>query len=82
MSTRELIRRFGRYARKRNIMDFKVKAYESKGSHRRVYLNGRSTTVPWTRNLTTGTLRRILKQLDIDDFLETEVVRSRKKGPR
>ena len=67
MSTREFIRKLKRWARERNI-SFEEKKRESKGSHRRLYIGNRNTTVPWTDNLTTGAVRGILKQLEIDDF--------------
>lgn len=66
MTTGELLRKLRRGARKRGLY-FAVKKHESKGSHRRVYLGDRNTTVPWTKNLTAGVLRAILKQLRIDD---------------
>ena len=65
MSTREFIRQLRRYARQHDML-IAVKRYESKGSHRRVYLGARNTTVPWTRDMTTGTVRAILKQLGVD----------------
>lgn len=68
MSTREFIRRLKRWARKRDIA-FEEKKRESKGSHRRIYVGNRNTTVPWTDDLTTGVVRNILKQLEIDDFV-------------
>ena len=68
MSTREFLRKLRNWARKRNI-EFRENRRESKGSHRRIYVGKRNTTVPWTDNLTTGVVRNILKQLEIDDFL-------------
>ena len=67
MSTRELITKLRRWARRRNVA-FDVKVNESKGSHRRLYLGDRNTTVPWKTDLTTGVVRGILKQLDVDDL--------------
>ena len=67
MSTQELIRKLRRWARKRGIA-FEEKKRESKGSHRRIYVGNRSTTVPWTDDLTKGALRGILKKLEIDEF--------------
>ena len=68
MNTREFIRKLRRWARKRNI-DFDVRDNESKGSHRTIYLGDRRQTVPWTTNdLTTGTIRGILRRLGVDDF--------------
>ena len=66
MNTRTFIQKLRRYARGRNL-DFSVKKYESKGSHRRVYLGDRSTTVPWTSNLKPGLVHAVLKQLGIKD---------------
>ena len=67
MSIGELVRQLKRRAHKEGIR-FEVKKYESKGSHRTVYFGDRRTTVPWTSDLATGMLHRILKQLGIDDF--------------
>ncbi len=67
MNTQDFIRKLRRYARKRDI-HFEVKKHESKGSHRRVYIGKRRTTVPWTEDLTKGIVHTILKQLGIDDF--------------
>ena len=67
MSTREFLRRLRRWAREHDVA-YEEKKRESKGSHRRVYVGNRNTTVPWTNNLTTGAVRGILKQLEIDDF--------------
>ena len=62
MSTREFIRKIKRWARQRDIV-FIVKKHESKRSHRRIYLGDRSTTVPWTNDLTTGAVHELIKQL-------------------
>lgn len=70
MNTRTFIQRLRRYARERDI-DFSVKKHESKGSHRRVYLGNRCTTVPWTSNLKPGLVHAVLKQLDIRDSFPT-----------
>ena len=67
MSTREFIRKLRRWARQRGIR-FKVKKYESKGSHRRLYVGAKNTTIPCTNDLKTGVVHGILKQLEIDDF--------------
>lgn len=67
MSTPEFVRKLKRWARKRGV-PCEVKRHESKGSHRRIYLGDRNTTIPWTRSLTTGAVRGILKQLGVDDF--------------
>ena len=70
MNTRTFIQRLRRYARERDI-DFSVKKHESKGSHRRVYLGNRCTTVPWTSNLKPGLVHAVLKQLGIKDSFPT-----------
>lgn len=67
LSTSELFRKLKRWAREHDL-SWEVKRHESKGSHRRVYLGDRSTTVPWTKSLTTGVVHGVLKQLGIDDF--------------
>ena len=66
MNTRTFIQKLRRYAREQDI-DFSVKRYESKGSHRRVYLGDRKTMVPWTSNLKPGLVNAVLKQLGIKD---------------
>jgi mRNA interferase HicA len=66
MNTPEFVRKLRRWARKRGIY-FDVKTHESKGSHRTLHLGTRKTTVPWTtKDLTTGTVRAVLKQLGVD----------------
>lgn len=72
-STQELVRQLRRHAKKLELDPPNVKAHESKGSHRRIYFNGKNTTVPWTSNLTKGTRRAILKQLgvDVNDFIKS-----------
>ena len=67
MSIQEFVRRVKRKARERGL-DVQVRKHESKGSHRRLYVGGRNATVPWTRDLKKGTVRGILKQLDIDEL--------------
>ena len=70
MNTPEFVRKLRRWARKRSIY-FDVKNHESKGSHRTIYLGAQRTTVPWTtKDLTTGTVRGVLKQLDVDASFE------------
>lgn len=66
MSTSEFIRKLKRWARKHDV-SVEVKKHESKGSHRRVYLGDRNTTVPWKDDLTVGAIHAILKQLGVDD---------------
>ncbi len=66
MSTSELIRKLKRWARKHDV-SVRVKKHESRGSHRRVYVGDRNTTVPWKDDLTVGVVHAILKQLGIDD---------------
>ena len=66
MKTPELIRKLKKYARKRNL-ELTVRKHESKGSHRRIYLGDRSTTIPWATNLKTGTIHAVLKQLNVDE---------------
>ena len=70
MNTRTFIQKLRRYAREQDI-DFSVKRHESKGSHRRVYLGVRKTTVPWTSNLKPGLVNAVLKQLGIKDSFPT-----------
>ena len=67
LSTAEFFRKLKRWAREHDV-SWEVKKHESKGSHRRVYLGDRNTTVPWTKSLTTGVVHGVLKQLGIDDF--------------
>lgn len=57
MNTRTFIQKLRRHAREHNT-GFAVKKHESKGSHRRIYLGNRSTTVPWTSNLKPGLVPR------------------------
>lgn len=66
MKTKEFIRILRKYARRRNVA-FEVRRHESKGSHRRIYLGDRNTTIPWTTNLKTGLIHAVLKQLRVDD---------------
>ena len=70
MNTRTFIQKLRRYARERGIA-FSVKKHESKGSHRRLYLGNRSTTVPWASNLKPGLVHAVLKQLGIKDSFPT-----------
>ena len=65
MSTSALIQKITRWGRK-NGVSVRVKKHESKGSHRRVYVGDRNTTVPWKDDLTVGVVHAILKQLGID----------------
>jgi len=69
LSTAEFLRRLKRWAREHDVR-WEVKRHESKGSHRRVYLGDRNTTVPWARNLTTAVVRAVLKQLGVDGELK------------
>ena len=64
MNTRAFIRKLRRYAR-RHDKNFDIKNYESKGSHRRVCVGDRNTSIPWNRNLKIGLIRAVLKQLHI-----------------
>lgn len=70
MNTRTFIQKLKRYAREHDIA-FSVKKHESKGSHRRIYLGARKTTVPWTGNLKRGLVHAVLKQLGIKDSFPT-----------
>ena len=70
MNTRTFIQKLRRYAREHNT-GFAVKEHESKGSHRRIYLGNRSTTVPWTSNLKPGLVHAVLKQLGVKDSFPT-----------
>lgn len=65
MSSREFVRKLKRHARKCNL-DFEIKKHESKGSHRRIYVGGRKTTIPWRNELRTGLVRAVLKQLNMN----------------
>lgn len=67
LSTSEFFRKLKRWAHKHDV-PWEVRRHESKGSHRRVYLGDRNTTVPWTKSLTTGVVHGVLRQLGIDDF--------------
>lgn len=70
MNTKQFVHKLKRWARGRGI-DFDIRKHEGKGSHRTIYIGNRKTTVPWTTNdLTTGTVRGVLKQLEVDDFFE------------
>ena len=69
MNTNQLVQKLRRWARARDV-EFVVSKHEGKGSHRTIYLGSHKTTIPWTTNdLTTGTLRGVLKQLEVDDLL-------------
>ena len=66
MNGRELIRRLRRLARKNNV-DFSVDPVRGKGSHRRVTYNGRKSTIPYhNRDIPTGTIAAICRQLGVD----------------
>lgn len=68
MNTRQFIQKLRRWAHQHRVT-FKVNKHEGKGAHRTIYLGSRKTTVPWTTNdLTTGVVRGVLKQLEVDDF--------------
>ena len=64
-STRQLVKELKIYARNKN-KSFREKKHESKGSHRRIYLGDRRTTIPWGKDLKKGVVKEILKQLQID----------------
>lgn len=65
MNTREFIKRLRRYAKDNNL-EFDEKCYESKGSHRSVQVGNSRTTVPFKKDLSIGTRREILKQLNMN----------------
>lgn len=65
MKTSELLRRLRAYARA-NDLSFELVRNRGKGGHQMVHLGGRKTTVPSpNKELKTGTLNAILKQLGI-----------------
>ena len=69
MSTSAFIRKLKRWGRKHDVA-VRVKKHESKGSHRRVYVGDKNTTVPWKDDLTVGVMHAILKQLGIADSFD------------
>ncbi|WP_423919525.1 type II toxin-antitoxin system HicA family toxin [Candidatus Poriferisodalis sp.] len=64
MTDREFLRRLRRYARQRGLPIEYVPA-SGKGSHAGIWLGGRRTFVP-RGELRLGTLRSMLRDLDID----------------
>lgn len=64
MTDREFLRRLRRYARKRGV-SVVVQPDRGKGSHARVWLGDRATTLS-RGELQPGKLRAMLRQLDID----------------
>ena len=68
-STRQLVKALRIYAKSKN-KNFREKKHESKGSHRRIYLGDRRTTIPWSKDLKKGVVKAILErlQVDPDDF--------------
>ena len=64
MNGREFVRRVRRYARK-NGLDFHFDPARGKGSHGTVYVGYLMTAVQH-REIPTGTLSSMLKDLDID----------------
>ncbi|WP_420621673.1 type II toxin-antitoxin system HicA family toxin [Candidatus Poriferisodalis sp.] len=64
MTDREFLRRLRRYARKRGIFVV-VQPDRGKGSHARVWLGDRATTLSKVE-LQPGKLRAMLRQLGID----------------
>lgn len=63
MDREQLIRSLRRYAGDREL-PFKVDKKKGKGSHYRVKLDARTTTIQ--KNLNPGRIARILKQLGVD----------------
>jgi len=67
MSVRELLRRLRACAHTKNA-NFEVIKNRGKGGHQMVHFGDRKTTVPApNKELKLGTLKAILKQLDIHD---------------
>ena len=60
----EFLRRAKRYARKRRL-DYRFDRRRGKGSHGRLHIGGRLTTVP-RKEIGTGLLASMLKDLGID----------------
>lgn len=67
MSSREFVRKLKRHAKRCNLK-FEIKKHESKGSHRRIYVGERNTTIPWRGELKTGLIRAVLEQLNMDSL--------------
>ena len=64
MNGREFVRRARRYARRRKL-EFRFDTTSGKGSHGRLHLGGRLTTVPYGE-IGPGLFASMLKDLDID----------------
>lgn len=68
MKDKELLRKLRAYARERDL-HFDVVKNRGKGGHQMVYVGERKTTIPTSgKELKSGTLRAILKQLDVGDI--------------
>lgn len=68
MKDKELLRKLRAYARARDL-HFDVIKNRGKGGHQMVHVGDRKTTIPTSgKELKSGTLHAILKQLGVDDI--------------
>lgn len=66
MFTHELVRKLRVYAKEHGL-HFEIVKHRGKGGHQMIYVGDRKTTIPSSsKELKTGTLRAIMKQLSVD----------------